>query len=148
MIFHQSHSFLAISQHLRDKIFKLNSQHSMFLLPFLTLEYPLIIETHLIFFQKQCYSLIKKSYAPNDPPIPKPLTYDHQPKKSNFSLDINTNAEHKEKTSTLLLLHVKTCMVIVCGTFLRFLKTQDSSWYLFTHKKNLNFWQCIYKNLF
>ena len=127
MIFHQSHSFLAISQHLRDKIFTLNSQHSMFLLPFLTLEYPQIIETHLIFFQKQCYSLVKKVTHLTTPqsPSPKPTTINL--KKSNFSLDINTNAEHKEKTSTLLLLHVKTCMVI------------DSMWNIFAFLENARF---------
>ena len=55
----------------------------MFLLPFMTLEYPLILETHLKLFQRECNSLIKKfllyitmakhqygrSSAPNDPSL-------------------------------------------------------------------------------
>ena len=126
MIFHQSHSFLAISQHLRDKIFTLNSQHSMFLLPFLTLEYPLIIETHLIFFQKQCYSLIKKSYAPNDPSIPKPLTYDHQPKKIKFFV------RHKHKCwAQRKNLHPS---IIACKNLYG-----DSMWNIFAFLENARF---------
>ena len=59
MIFHQIHHFLAISRHSRYKIFKQNSQHLMFLLPFMVLKYPLMLEIHLKFFQKQHNSLIK-----------------------------------------------------------------------------------------
>ena len=39
-----------------------NSQHLMFLRPFLILEYPLILEIHLKLFEKQHISLVKKAF--------------------------------------------------------------------------------------
>ena len=39
-----------------------NSQHLMFLRPFLILEYPLILEIHLKLFEKQHISFVKKAF--------------------------------------------------------------------------------------
>ena len=61
-IFHQSHSFLAIPLDSPCNILTQNSQHLIFLLLLMTLEYLLILETHLKLSQKQNNSLIKKFF--------------------------------------------------------------------------------------
>ena len=60
MMLHQNHTFLAISRNSRCNNFKQNSQHLMFLLPFMTMEYPLILESHPKLFQKYVKVLSKK----------------------------------------------------------------------------------------
>ena len=49
-----------ISWHLRYNIFTQNSQHSRVLLPFMTIEYPLILEICLKLFQKYEIVILKK----------------------------------------------------------------------------------------
>ena len=68
MIFHQKHRFLAIARHSQHKIFTQNLQNLVFFLPFMTLEFLLILEFHLKLFQKQYNSVIQ--IAPNDPHPP------------------------------------------------------------------------------
>ena len=62
MMFHQNHKCLAISRHSGYNIFTRNSQCLVFLLPFITLEYSLILAIYIKLFQKQYDSLIKKFF--------------------------------------------------------------------------------------